>query len=94
MEVLRTGLVKKNILETEVSQKVFFGRGGGLRHGSGQRGGGLYRGTYMYWTYMRVPPPPGVMQYVEDIIYTPPPPPTIHGSIDAVADTSTFFIEN
>ena len=48
----------------------------GLRHGSGSKkgggvlgtgqakkkgGGGLYCGTYVYWTYMRVPtpPPPG-----------------------------------
>ena len=40
--VLGTGHVKK----------------GGLRHGSGsKKGGGLYCGTYVYWTYMRVPTP-------------------------------------
>ena len=38
------------------------------------------------------PPPPGVIRYVEEITYAPPPP--IHGSIDTVADTSIFFIEN
>ena len=74
MEVLRTGLVKKRILVTDVSQKVVFDRGGGgLRHGSGQKGG-LYRGTYMNWTYMLVPPPPRVIRYVEEITYYPPPP--------------------
>ena len=48
MEILRTGLVKKSILVTDVSQKVVFGRGGVLGTGQDKGGGGLYRGIYMY----------------------------------------------
>ena len=42
---------KRGVLDMGQARKM-----GGLRHGSGQKGG-LYRGTYLYGTYMLVPPP-------------------------------------
>ena len=45
--VLGTGQVKKGGLRHGSGSK----KGGCLRHWSGKKGG-LYCGTYMYWTYM------------------------------------------
>ena len=71
MEILRTGLVKKRILVTDVSEKVVFGRGG-LRHGSGQKGGGSLPG-HIHVLDIYASSPRGLYDMLRKLLILPPP---------------------